>query len=84
MSNQSKGVFEIRNFGNNRVVDTIEQAEAVLSSDYRGKHVSLQYKDKNGMLTVVFVSVTEQGEVFHTNKEGVKVDFSLVEQARKG
>lgn len=82
MSNKVAGVFEIKNFGNNRVVDTIEQAEAVLSSDYRGKHVSLQFKKKNGMLTSVFVSVTEQGEILHTYKEGAKVDFSLVEQAR--
>lgn len=82
MSNQKAGVFEIKNFGNNRVVDTIEQAEAVLSSDYRGKHVSLQFKKKSGMLTSVFVSVTEQGEVLLTYMEGAKVDFSLIEQAR--
>lgn len=82
MNKNGVGGFEIRNFGNNRVVDTIEQAEAVLSSEYRGKHVTLQFKKRNGMLTPIFVSVTEQGEVFHTNKEGEKVDFALIEMEK--
>lgn len=82
MNNNGLGSFVIKDFGNNRVVETVEQAEAVLSSEYKGKHVSLQFKKKNGMLTAVFVSVTEQGEVFHTYKEGEKVDFPLIEMAK--
>ena len=74
-------MLKIKDFGNDQPFDTVEQLRCALAADYRGKHVTIVYSKKpHGMHCPVLVSVSDSGDVFHSNREGVLVDFGAMQQ----
>lgn len=55
---------------------TVEELAKTLSESYRGDHVSIQFKRKGSDLDAVhFVSVNDNGEVFHSYGTGEAYNF---------
>ena len=75
-SDMKKKTFKIKNFGKDEVFDSVQALEAVLSTKYKGMHVSIIYPSKLGLLSTVFVSVNNDGEVYESYGNEDKVDFS--------
>lgn len=78
-------MIKIKDFGNDRPFDTLEQLKCTLAAEYRGKHITIVYSTKpHGMNRPVFVSVSDSGEVFHSNRDGELVDFGTIQQNLHG
>lgn len=71
-------VLKIKSFGNDPMFDTVADLQQALTNNYRGSHVSIAYTTKpHGMSQVIFVSVTDLGEVRHTH-DASPVDFAQI------
>ncbi|HYD60523.1 MAG TPA: hypothetical protein VEC35_09225 [Noviherbaspirillum sp.] len=55
-------LFKIRNFGNDKECDTIEELEQSLQA-YRGKSVSILVRPPQRLVYTVFVDVSASGEL---------------------
>jgi len=65
-----EAVFRIRNFGNDRDYDNVDELIDGLVEHYRGMSVAVHVRTPQyGMTMPFFVDVSENGEVFETYAE---------------
>jgi hypothetical protein len=73
--------LKIKNFGNDKEYESVDELRAALSDEYRGTHVSVVYPVKpTGMLRTVYVSVCDAGTVSETYGEGEPLDFTRISE----
>lgn len=56
----------IRDFGENRVAESVNEAKNLLATQYQGRHVALQVRRNETSDSLFFVSIDELGVVFGT------------------
>jgi hypothetical protein len=80
MSDSSRPL-KIKNFGKDRSFSSVSELKGVLSSEYRGDHVSLVYPTRpHGLLRTVYVSVDQAGDIRETYGEQAIVDFQKISE----
>ena len=70
----------IRDFGKDRFYsgkDAVETVQRVLGKEYRGKHVTIEYRMASGILACVYVSVSDQGVILNSYT-GSFIDFEEI------
>ena len=76
-------MLKIKNFGNDRAVDSVTELQDALRTDYKGMHVSIVYSAKpHGMSRVVLVTVNDAGVITHTNNGTGPVTFDELDELR--
>lgn len=74
--------LKIKNFGNDRCFETVDELKDVLKREYRGRDTSVVYQSKpNGMFSTVFVSVGKDGVVRDSYGSQPEIDFGAIEAA---
>lgn len=66
----------IRNFGNDTVVQSINELKGALMNNYQGQHVSIVFTRPSGLKKIIFVSVTDS--VVRDTYSNEIVDFDAV------
>jgi len=74
--------YRVRNFGNDRDYDTVDELLAGLKEHYRDESVAIQLKTPSGMLLSIFVEVGSAGELFETYPIGVQPTPVTADQLR--
>jgi len=69
MAKQTKA-FCIRNFGNDRQHDTIDEVIQSCREHYRGTPIAIHCRTKTGLIRPVFVDVAETGELYESYPKG--------------
>lgn len=71
-------MFTIRNFGNDCDCASLNELKETLTTAYLGCDVSIQYRKPSGMLATQFVSVSNQGVVTDSYREGTLFNWQLL------
>jgi hypothetical protein len=69
MKSQTKK-YCVRNFGNDREYDDIDQLLDGLHNEYAGKSIAVHIRTKTGMLHAMFVDVDDNGTLFESYPRG--------------
>lgn len=78
---KSSRPLKIKNFGKDRTFSLVSELKEVLSSEYRGSHVTLVYPTRpQGLLRTVYVSVDQAGDIRETYGEQAIVDFQKISE----
>lgn len=62
--------YRIRNFGNDRDYEDVDELIHGLRNHYAGDSVAIHIRNRRGMLMCMFVDVTDQGEILESYPQG--------------
>lgn len=74
----NKTNLKIKDYSRSKYFNTVFELQTVLQHDYTGRHVAIHYKTNSGMISVIFVSVSDEGLITDSYK-GHEINFEEIE-----
>jgi hypothetical protein len=82
MQNVENTQITIKNFGNNKTVDSVEDLKRIFDEEYRGDSISIAYtKKETGMKIIIHVSVDTSGQANRSYGTKEPLDYEAINTA---
>lgn len=77
------GYLKIKDFGCDKLFQSVDELKGVLSEQYKGKHVTIVYPLKSGIHRMLLVSINAEGCVNETYGQQRLIDFAAINAERQ-